>query len=326
MRTAICHLMLLLVMLAGSALATPPYADDDAPVSSTCLNTSDMLTPGEEYTRIWELVQKNFYYRNRLENHDWQRWQSPPSGLSSYKEAEAAISEQLEQLEDPYTAIWYKRSKPDDQLVETLPRMLKGDIAFVPIRGFDQEAVSSTRQALQNMPEAKGYIIDLRENHGGSVVGALHIFEMMVAEGQFVKFSAYVDGRTRTSELTVKPTVSVELTGQQELRDARQKNLTGNKPMIVLVDEETASAAEMLADALQYNHRARLLGVTTYGKGLVQMVYKLRPGVELAVTSGRWRRLNHLCIHKVGIEPDVALPRSGAGDNQLRRAMELLTP
>lgn len=106
-----------------------------------------------------------------------------------------------------------------------------------------------------------------------------------------------------------------------------------NDPLIVLVNEGTASASEILAGALQDNGRAILVGETTFGKGLIQSLFELSDGSGLAVTIAKYETPNHRDINKLGIKPDkiissAPITREQIGteaDQQYQAAMELLT-
>ena len=105
-----------------------------------------------------------------------------------------------------------------------------------------------------------------------------------------------------------------------------------NDPLVVLVNQGTASASEILAAALQDNGRATLIGETTFGKGLIQSLFELSDGSGLAVTIAKYETPNHRDINKLGIQPDKVIPtpaitREQIGteaDSQYQAAVELL--
>ncbi len=104
-------------------------------------------------------------------------------------------------------------------------------------------------------------------------------------------------------------------------------------PLVVLVNQGTASASEILAGALQDNRRAQLVGERTFGKGYIQSLFSLSDGSGLAVTIAKYETPNHHNIHKVGILPDQVVPinitaRQQMGtemDQQYQAAVKLLT-
>jgi len=97
-------------------------------------------------------------------------------------------------------------------------------------------------------------------------------------------------------------------------------------PMVVLVNEDSASAAEILAGALQDNQRAVLVGEKTYGKGLVQTIYPLRDGSALKLTTQKYFTPKGIDINEIGIVPDYIVEQDtdAQKDLQLEKAVELL--
>jgi carboxyl-terminal processing protease len=104
-------------------------------------------------------------------------------------------------------------------------------------------------------------------------------------------------------------------------------------PLVVLVNQGTASASEILAGALQDNKRAQIVGETTFGKGLIQSLFDLLDGSGLAVTVAKYETPNHRDIHKLGIKPDLEVPSEPitlnevgtAADGQYKAAVKSLT-
>ncbi|MEY3402890.1 MAG: hypothetical protein RLZZ86_2506, partial [Cyanobacteriota bacterium] len=104
-------------------------------------------------------------------------------------------------------------------------------------------------------------------------------------------------------------------------------------PLVILVNQGTASASEILAGALQDNHRAQLVGERTFGKGLIQSLFELSDGSGLAVTIAKYETPNHRDINKLGIKPDQIIPQQPINreqigtekDSQYQAAMALLS-
>jgi carboxyl-terminal processing protease len=132
-----------------------------------------------------------------------------------------------------------------------------------------------------------GYVLDLRNNPGGLVQAGVEIARQWLNEGTIV----YTVDRRGAID-------SIDSTGTA-LTDA---------PLVVLVNEGTASASEILAGALQDNGRAKLIGTKTFGKGLIQSLFDLPNGSGLAVTVAKYETPNHHDIHKLGITPDRVVP------------------
>jgi carboxyl-terminal processing protease len=130
----------------------------------------------------------------------------------------------------------------------------------------------------------QGYVLDLRSNPGGLLVASVEIARQWINEGIIVS--------TKTRD------------GIQDVKRATGQALT-TKPMVVLVNEGSASASEILSGALQDNNRAVLVGQKTFGKGLVQSVRGLSDGSGMTVTIAKYLTPRNRDIHKHGINPDV---------------------
>lgn len=184
-------------------------------------------------------------------------------------------------------------------------------IAYVKLTTFNQNAGQLVRQAvtdaMNRAPAA--LILDLRGNTGGLLREAIKVANVFI-EDSTVLLERFHDGRVETYETTTQ---------------AVAKNI----PMIVLVNQSSASASEIVAGALQDTGRAQLLGVTTYGKGSVQLPHTLNNGAIMRVTVARWFTPNDRTIEGTGLEPDVVVEipddvlESGA-DPQLTTAIDLL--
>ena len=129
-------------------------------------------------------------------------------------------------------------------------------------------------------------MLDLRSNPGGLLEASIDIARQWLDEGTIVS--------TRTRE------------GIRDVRRATGNAVT-DKPMVVLIDQGSASASEILSGALQQNQRAQLIGQKTFGKGLVQAVRGLADGSGMTVTIAKYLTPDGTDIHKNGIEPDVAV-------------------
>ena len=143
--------------------------------------------------------------------------------------------------------------------------------------------VARLRRDLGSKP--RGLILDLRNNPGGVLESAVEVADQMLEEGVIVT----ADGRTPAARFTMSATPGEVLSGV---------------PVVVLVNGATASAAEILAGALQDHHRAVLLGQRTYGKGLVQTVMPLTSGRAIKLTTSRYYTPSGRSIQGSGIEPD----------------------
>jgi carboxyl-terminal processing protease len=148
-----------------------------------------------------------------------------------------------------------------------------------------QELADSTKKLQQQ--GATSYILDLRNNPGGLVQAGVEIARQWLDEGAIV--------------------YTVDRKGAIDEIDANGTAIT-TAPLVVLVNEGTASASEILAGALHDNGRATLIGMKTFGKGLIQSLFDLPNGSGLAITVAKYETPNHHDIHKLGITPDRIVP------------------
>lgn len=171
--------------------------------------------------------------------------------------------------------------------------MLPDKIAFVRLSQFSEGATDEMRAALKTIKArgAKGIILDLRDNPGGLVTEAIGVSSLFMPDGTVIY--------------------------QQESRDSKPQPVTTkgqplapDLPMVVLVNDGSASAAEIVGGALRDNHRADLMGETTFGTGTVLTSHPLPDGSNLLLGTALWLTANGQQIWKKGVKPDqtIALP------------------
>ncbi len=187
-------------------------------------------------------------------------------------------------------------------------------VGYIRLTQFSANATTEITDAVTRLEEqgADAYILDLRNNPGGLLQAGIEIARLWLDEGTIV----YTVNRQGTLG-------SFEDDGPALTKD----------PLVVLVNQGTASASEILAGALQDNGRAKLVGEKTFGKGLIQSLFDLSDGSGLAVTVAKYETPNHRDIHKLGIKPDLEVPLEPitlkevgtAVDGQYQAALELLT-
>jgi carboxyl-terminal processing protease len=158
-------------------------------------------------------------------------------------------------------------------------------IGYIRLNQFSANAAQEISNAITNLEKqgAKAYILDLRNNPGGLLQAGIEIARLWVDEGTIV--------------------YTVNRQGNLDSFTAPGPALT-DSPLVVLVNQGTASASEILAGALQDNQRATLIGEKTFGKGLIQSLFELPDGAGLAITVAKYETPNHKDIHKLGIMPD----------------------
>ena len=169
---------------------------------------------------------------------------------------------------------------------------MEGDYGYLRVSGFNEKTTDEAEAALAELkaknPKMKGLILDLRNNPGGLLDQAVGISDMFLEGGEIVS------QRGRDPR-------------DIERYNARAGDVTGGLPMVVLVNSGSASAAEIVAGALQDRKRAEVVGLTTFGKGSVQTVIPLRGGMDgaLKLTTARYYTPAGRSIQKTGIEPDL---------------------
>ncbi|MGL5871539.1 MAG: carboxyl-terminal processing protease CtpC [Xenococcaceae cyanobacterium] len=180
-----------------------------------------------------------------------------------------------------------------------------GKVGYIRLNQFSAQASQEMRDAIENFEAKKvdGYILDLRSNPGGLLYSSIDIARMWLNDGTIVS--------------------TVDRKGENDRKWASSRAMT-NKPLVVLVDEGSASASEILSGALQDNHRAKIIGKKTFGKGLVQSVRPLGDGSGLAVTIAKYLTPSGRDINKHGIDPDIVVDLSKKDREKLVGDRELI--
>lgn len=187
-------------------------------------------------------------------------------------------------------------------------------IGYLRLSQFNANAVQELKRALLTLEQSHpvGYILDLRNNPGGLLQAGIEIARLWLDEGPIV--------------------YTVNRQGVLGSFEAMGSAVT-HAPLVVLVNQGTASASEILAGALQDSGRAILVGERTFGKGLIQSLFKLSDGSGMAVTVAKYETPNHHDIHQRGIQPDRVVPLpplprqrlATEDDRQYQAAVEILT-
>ncbi len=202
------------------------------------------------------------------------------------------------------------------KVVNINSEILEDNIGYIKISMFDSEISKDFQEHLENMlkKNIKGLIIDLRDNPGGDYDQVTEIADRLLPEGLIV----YTEDKKGNR--------------QEKKSDPNELDI----PIAVLVNENSASASEVLSGALKDHNKATLIGTKTFGKGLVQAVVNLDDGSGLKVTIARYFTPSGVCIQDVGIEPNikVELPEKYRNvavsqipkeeDNQLQKAIEVI--
>ena len=195
-------------------------------------------------------------------------------------------------------------------------KVLEDNIGYIAISDFDGDCANEFKTKYKEL-EKKGItklIIDIRNNGGGIVDKSLEIANTMIEKGSTLLITKDKKNNEDITKATENPII--------------------NMPVVVLTNEYSASASEILAGALKDNNKATLVGTKTYGKGIIQELNKLSDGSGLKVTVSEYYTPNHTAINKIGITPDVEVELSDEAkkqlnleekdDNQLQKAIEIL--
>jgi carboxyl-terminal processing protease len=177
---------------------------------------------------------------------------------------------------------------------------------YIQIIRFTSRTPDELREALTdlNAKEVADLILDLRNNAGGLLQESVEVASEFI-DGGVVYYERTRDGETETT--------------------ARPGGIGLDKPLVVLVNGGTASAAELVAGALRDHNRATLIGQQTYGKGSVQLIFRLSDGSSIHITSAEWFTPNRTPLDGSGLEPDISMiPAEDGRDVELGEAIRFL--
>ncbi|BCX05894.1 MAG: carboxyl-terminal processing protease [Candidatus Roseilinea sp.] len=190
--------------------------------------------------------------------------------------------------------------------ITTTVRGTPATIGYVRISNFTERTGEEVKRALLALSAAdsQAYLIDLRDNGGGSLAAAVDVASEFLKDGIVA-----IEKRRNQPEIV------------HRVRSERAKP-AGNKPIAVLVNGKTASAAEIVAGAIQDYARGPLIGEKTFGKGSVQLIFDLSDGSAVHVTAAKWLTPERRELDGVGLTPEIEV--TGSADAQLERAIGVL--
>lgn len=189
-----------------------------------------------------------------------------------------------------------------------------GDVGYIKVSEFDKETDEQFGAMMENMKadDVKGVVIDVRDNGGGSLDSAINMLDELLPEGELI------------TEISKKK-------GSTVYHSTNEKSY--KKPIIVLINGNSASASEVFAGTLQARKVAKLVGEKSFGKGIVQTVLSLEHscGGGLKLTTSEYFLPGGISIHKIGLTPDLKLEYTGDSkkydeekDNQLQSAIKMI--
>ncbi len=240
--------------------------------------------------------------------------ESTTTEVSEKIKGEVGTKVTLEILRDGETKT-FEMTRENVKLHYVKTKVLENNIGYISMVSFDDDTAEEFKTKLEDLISqgVKSIIIDLRNNGGGIVQEATRIADYFLEKGKTI--------------ITVK-----DKNGKEEVTAAEENPIT-DLPVVVLVNAYTASSSEILTSALKDNGRAEVVGVKTYGKGVIQNIYRLSDGGAIKLTTHEYYTAAGSKLNGIGITPnyEVELP-DGVNvynipedkDTQLDKAIELL--
>tara|TARA_B100001996_G_scaffold269212_1_gene210513 strand:- start:48 stop:968 length:921 start_codon:yes stop_codon:yes gene_type:complete len=201
------------------------------------------------------------------------------------------------------------------EIKSVVSKLVENKVGYLRLRAFNVNSSNQLKKEISKIEKNKklvGYILDLRNNPGGLLSQAIKISDFFLDDGEIVSTKGRKNRENRKFF-------------------AKKGDKINGKPLIVLINNGSASASEIVAGALQDQKRAVLLGETTFGKGSVQSIIPLKNRGAIRLTVSKYYLPSGKSISEVGVVPDIKIEEEGeeffintATDNQLNYAVELL--
>jgi len=209
----------------------------------------------------------------------------------------------------------FKITRKIIEIKSVISKLVDNKVGYLRLRAFNQNSSDQLKKEISKLEKNKklvGYILDLRNNPGGLLTQAIEISDLFLNDGEIVSTKGKKNRENRKFF-------------------ARKGDRIKGKPLIVLINNGSASASEIVAGALQDQKRAVLLGETTFGKGSVQSIIPLKNKGALRLTISKYYLPSGKSISEVGVLPDIKIEEKGEEfsintetDNQLNYAIKLL--
>lgn len=200
----------------------------------------------------------------------------------------------------------YDFTRRSIEVTSVTGRLIDGYIGYIKIDGFKENTSEQFVEILQRLTSngAKALVFDLRDNPGGLVTSLEECLDPLLPEGK-IAIAEYKDGHSET----------LIYSDSSEL----------DMPMAVIMNDETASSAELFAAALRDFNKAQLIGEQTYGKGVMQSTTEFESGGAVVLTVAEYRTVRSDCYDGVGLSPDYPIQNEDEGvDSQLDKALEVV--
>lgn len=199
-----------------------------------------------------------------------------------------------------------KTIRKTDIPIDTMKyRILKNNIGYIKIYTImGEKTVNDFKDIIEKTNKTNALIIDLRNNYGGVLVNAVEMANYMLDNERIVTIQSRSDGSYQIY--------------------ANGENIFNKKPIIILVNDKTASAAEIFAGCMHDNNNALIIGERTYGKNTIQEVIPMHNDTGLVVTTGKYILPSGKDIHNKGLEPDIYIPdKKNKKDELLKEALKI---
>ncbi len=203
-------------------------------------------------------------------------------------------------------------------------KVIEPGYAYLRIAQFQENTAAAVVEHLNRLSaegQMQGLVLDLRNDPGGLLHGAVGVSAAFLPEGTLV---VSTDGRTEDAKREYRATPADYLRGTREDFLRRLPAIARDVPMVVLVNAGSASASEIVAGALQDHKRARVLGTQTFGKGSVQTILPLNNNTAIKLTTARYYTPSGRSIQAKGIEPDFVIEETANGSSRRVREADLL--
>lgn len=227
--------------------------------------------------------------------------------------------EKLRGLVGTSVKISIARAGEDEVLIKSIKRAIitvqavkfrrEDNVGYIRLISFSEQAGKGIKKAIKDLQKEigekniSGFILDLRNNPGGLLGQSIDVTNHFLSSGEIVS----TKGRDKRNIARF---------------DASKGDLTNGKPLVILINEGSASASEIVAGALQDHKRAIILGAQSYGKGSVQTIFPLNDRSAIRMTTALYYTPSGDSIHKVGVTPDIEVKSDFSNENEIDKQLE----
>ena len=227
--------------------------------------------------------------------------------------------EKLRGLVGTSVEISIARAGEDEVLIKSIKRAIitvqavkfrrEDNVGYIRLISFSEQAGKGIKKAIKDLQKEigekniSGFILDLRNNPGGLLGQSIDVTNHFLSSGEIVS----TKGRDKRNIARF---------------DASKGDLTNGKPLVILINEGSASASEIVAGALQDHKRAIILGAQSYGKGSVQTIFPLNDRSAIRMTTALYYTPSGDSIHKVGVTPDIEIKSDFSNENEIDKQLE----